>query len=104
MSHYQIPPPVCPSCRQSYVQAVRVLPLSGLPAWICDECDAFWLESPDENPSAYIQFPDFMLNHISPGGGAIWSIWQIRATNDQQRLCSQQHRSEACSRSHPQGR
>ena len=62
-----IPGLVCPSCRQSYLQAVYVLPLDRLAAWICDECEAFWLERPDENPSAYVRLSEFMREHCLTG-------------------------------------
>lgn len=58
---------LCPICEQDCIYSVFIIPLGRQRAWLCGECEAFWLPEARGCPSEYERYPAFMRRHGLPG-------------------------------------
>jgi len=51
---------ICPQCdEQGFVRRIRIIPLK-TEAFLCDECDAFWLKKEDISLEKLMDFTTFL--------------------------------------------
>lgn len=67
---------VCPRCEQGEVLCV-ILKHSGAYAYICDECDALWVNDAEVAKYTWVDFATYMKRF---GGRGTWDEFEIVAS------------------------
>jgi len=65
---------VCPVCGQDYIYHVLIVPLNRMPAWVCPECEAFWISEKHEYTAPRETYPAYMERH---GLNGTWEELEI---------------------------
>ena len=64
----------CPRCEQGLVLDVAI-PKAQVEAYLCDECEALWLDKATVGAQNFVDYSTFMRAH---GGDGLWSELVIR--------------------------
>jgi hypothetical protein len=66
---------ICPRCGQGRVLKIRILALDQA-GYLCDECEALWLDASAIGPGGFVDFGTYMEAHGRPG---LWSEIEVLA-------------------------
>lgn len=54
--------PICPRCQQAYLLKAKIKKINKV-IFLCEECEAIWLENQDINLLNFVDFGTYLVSH-----------------------------------------